>query len=119
MSIYKSKTKTGYAIKLVFSISQNNRDHLLISSLVKHLNCGRVSVNSINSGVEFVVGSFDEINEIIIPLFQEYNLIGIKQKDFEDFCKIVLLMKNKEHLTQEGIEKIRKIHSGMNKRRDI
>ena len=119
VSIYKSKTKIGYAIKLTFCISQNNRDHLLFSSLVKHLNCGRVSVNSTNSAVEFVVGSFNEINEIIIPLFKEYNLIGIKQKDFEDFCKIVLLMKNKEHLTEEGLEEIRKIHSGMNKRRVI
>ena len=37
--------------------------------------------------------------------------------DFIDFCEIALLMKNKIHLTQDGLEQIRKIKAGMNKER--
>ena len=35
-----------------------------------------------------------------------------------DFCKIVDIMRNKRHLTSEGLEEIRKIKSGMNTGRD-
>jgi hypothetical protein len=35
-----------------------------------------------------------------------------------DFGKVVELMKNKAHLTSEGLEEIRKIKSGMNTGRD-
>ena len=38
--------------------------------------------------------------------------------NFMDFCKIVDLMRNKRHLTSEGLEEIRKIKSGMNTGRD-
>jgi hypothetical protein len=37
--------------------------------------------------------------------------------DFEDFKKVAELMEKKEHLTLEGIEKIRKIKEGMNRGR--
>jgi hypothetical protein len=34
--------------------------------------------------------------------------------DFADFCQIALFIKNNDHLTQEGFEKIQNIKSGMN-----
>jgi hypothetical protein len=37
--------------------------------------------------------------------------------DFNDFCKIADFMKNKSHLTSEGLEQIRHIKSGMNRGR--
>ena len=37
--------------------------------------------------------------------------------DFLDWCKIAILIKNKLHLTPEGLELIRKIKDGMNKGR--
>lgn len=43
--------------------------------------------------------------------------MGIKSKDFNDFVKIAELMKNKAHLTSEGLDKIRKIQIEMNKGR--
>ena len=44
--------------------------------------------------------------------------IGVKFKDFDDFKRGSLLMKNKAHLTPEGLEEIRKIKMGMNKGRE-
>jgi hypothetical protein len=35
--------------------------------------------------------------------------MGIKYKDFEDFCKVAKLMQNKAHLTEEGLNQIRQI----------
>jgi hypothetical protein len=45
-------------------------------------------------------------------------LVGIKSKDFEDFCIVVEMMKVKKHLTYEGLEQIRKVRAGMNTGRD-
>jgi hypothetical protein len=37
--------------------------------------------------------------------------------DYLDWCKIAELMKNKVHLSEEGLEQIRTIKAGMNKGR--
>jgi hypothetical protein len=66
---------------------------------------------------DFVVTGFSDITEKIIPFFQKYKLHGSKALDFADFCKVAELMKTKAHLTQEGLEQIRVIKSGMNKGR--
>ena len=50
-----------------------------------------------------------DINEKIIPFFQKYPLQGHKYIDYAKFCEVAELMKNKEHLTPEGLEKIIKI----------
>nr|UYR50840.1 hypothetical protein [Morchella crassipes] len=87
VSVYKSKTTTGYAVKLIFSISQNQRDSELLSSFVKFLNCGRISENPKNSAVELIISKFSDIENKILPLFNKYPLLGTKRRDYEDFCQ--------------------------------
>jgi len=43
---------------------------------------------------------------------------GVKQKNFDDFNRVVSLVKSKEHLSKLGLEKIKQIKIGMNKRRN-
>jgi hypothetical protein len=43
---------------------------------------------------------------------------SVKIKDFEDFSEVVKLIESKAHLTEEGLEKINEIRSGMNSLRD-
>jgi hypothetical protein len=63
-----------------------------------------------------VTGLID-IVENIIPFFLAHPLCGAKKKEFEDFVKVAELMKNKAHLSKEGLEQIRDIKSGMNFKR--
>jgi hypothetical protein len=65
------------------------------------------------------VSKISDINNKIIPFFIKYPIIGIKRLDFEDFCKVAVLIQDKAHLTIEGLEKIRKIKGGMNEIRKI
>ena len=51
--------------------------------------------------------------------FVKYPMLGGKALDFANFCKVAELMKNKSHLTPEGLEEIRKIKAQMNKARLI
>jgi hypothetical protein len=65
----------------------------------------------------FQCQTFADIFDKIIPLFEEYPLIGVKANDYEDFKKVAVLIKSKAHLTKEGLDQICLIKSGMNFRR--
>jgi hypothetical protein len=60
------------------------------------------------------IKNFADIENKIIPFFNRYPILGIKSLDFADFKKVAELIKNKEHLTAEGLNKITKIVAGMN-----
>ena len=111
--IKKSQSiKIESQITLRFQLTQHERDEQLMSSLIEYFNCGNVYRNK--NTFEFRVIKFDDIIDKILPLFKKYPVLGVKFKDFEDWCKIAVLMKNKSHLTPEGLEQIRRIKAGMN-----
>lgn len=104
----KSKSyKTGYQIKLDFSVVQHSRDKLLIESFVNYFNCGTVYENT--GHVKFVVTKLSDIQDKIIPFFQKHNLQGFKLSDYDKFCRVAKLMQEKAHLTSVGIDEILKI----------
>jgi hypothetical protein len=51
----------------------------------------------------------------IIPFFQKFSLLCSKNKEFIDFFRVLFLVKSKSHLTEQGLNKILEIKSGMNK----
>ena len=116
IDIYRSKSnKLGFVVRLVFSIGQHKRDEALLISFIYYLNCGTVNKNK--DICVFRVTKFDDIINKIIPLFNNNLILGVKAEDFKDFCLVASMMKNKEHLTLEGLEKIKKIQAGMNRGR--
>ena len=115
--VFKNKTsKYGEAIKLSFILTQSIRDEYLIKSLIEYLGCGYTSLDD-RGTIDFKVSNFSSIKDIIIPYFKKYSLYGNKFLDFADFSKVVLLMENKKHLTQEGLDEIKKIRDKMNTNR--
>lgn len=64
--------------------------------------------------VTWSVRKFEDIYNVVIPHFNKYPLLSNKRADFLLFEKIALLMKNKEHLTDEGLLKIVAIKASMN-----
>jgi hypothetical protein len=114
----------GGQVLIRFFITQHSRDTSLLNSLSGFFGptpCGYVSVVKDPSKAlsYFTVSKFSDIEEKIIPFFKKYPFEGSKNpSDFEDWCKIALLIKEKAHLTQEGLNKIRLIKSGMNTGRE-
>jgi hypothetical protein len=53
----------------------------------------------------------------MIPIFNKHKIIEMKSLDYLDFCKVVELINKKDHLIKEGLEKIRKIKSNINRNR--
>ena len=54
------------------------------------------------------------IQNKVIPFFEKYPVLGVKSLDFHDFKNVAKLVKNKEHLTSEGLSKILTIVAKMN-----
>ena len=114
VKIYKSKTKIGYAVQLRFRIPQHERDTKLIELLIKYFEWGSIEKHSKFPAVTLVITKYTIISDKIIPFFELYPLIGQKQLDYLDWCKISKLMSERLHLSTEGFKLIRDIKEGMN-----
>jgi LAGLIDADG endonuclease len=117
INIFKTTTKIGFGVSLVFQITQHTRDEKLMKSFISYLDCGRYTLRSNKVHADFLVTTFSDNYNKIIPFFKTNEILGTKAKDFADFCSIGEMIQAKTHLTSEGLEKIKLIKSSMNKDR--
>jgi LAGLIDADG endonuclease len=85
----------------------------------KYLKCGNI-YSSYNSGYRcctVTVVKYSDNTNLIIPFFEKYPVIRVKQKDFLAWCKVAKIMNDRSHLTNEGLNLIKTIKSGMNRER--
>jgi hypothetical protein len=102
----------------MFTISQHSRDEQLMKSFISYFGCGHYVPRNNKDIGEFIVTKFEDINNKVIPLFDKYPILGCKYKDYVDFKRVSKLIQNKNHLTSEGLEKIRLIKMGINRGRN-
>jgi hypothetical protein len=112
--------KTGLACASVvfrFRITANKKDAVLLYMIKTYFNCGSISKIDLRDCLDFTVSDQNSISNIIIPFFKNYPLRGTKLLDFLDWAKCFEIVKKKEHLTTEGLNKIRFIKGSLNSRR--
>jgi len=107
--------KIGIPIRPVpiFNITQSKIEFDLFIEINKKLGIGKVYNNRQN--VIFVVKSIDEIVEVLLPLFDKYPLRGSKLVGYNIFKTVALMIKEKKHLTLEGLIQILNLSYFMNK----
>ena len=115
--IRKKNYKIGFQVYLRFRITQHTRDTKLMELLIKYLGVGRLEKDSRHPVLSLVIGNFSDLNTKIIPFFNQYPILGLKELDYIDWCKIANLINLDSHLTKEGLEEIRKIEARMNRGR--
>jgi len=114
ISIYSNeKRKAGYAVSLVFSLSQDLRDLELLNRLVNYLGCGIVREHPNRNTAELIITKKEDINLKLIKFLIKFPLSGVKLLDFERFKQVSFLIENKMHLTQDGVELIKTIKEKM------
>jgi len=97
----------------VFSIILHKKDHDILRSIQSTLGIGKIYKHG-KEGVQYRVESKKELL-ILIEHFDKYPLITKKGKDFLCFKKAISLIKNKEHLTKEGLLKLVSLKALMGK----
>jgi len=111
----------GERVWLRLIVTQHSRDKELLDNFVDFFGCGIVGKDS-RVGKEasyFVVQKFCDIIEKIIPFFDEYPVLGVKSKDYEDFKRCVNYIELKTHLTLDGLNAIRELAQNMNRSRKV
>jgi len=81
---------------------------------MKYLGSGTIEINNKTSVLSLTITKISIITKIIIPLFNKYPLLGVKNLDYLDWCKTANLFIEGKHLTNEGLNLIKEIKSGMN-----
>jgi len=113
-----SKThKIGHRVQLRFRITQHIRDIKLMEQLIRYLGSGKIYKYPKELAVSLTIFKITDITNIIIPLFEKNPLLGVKQFDYLDFCKVAKLMNEGKHLTTESLNLILTIKAGMNTKR--
>lgn len=90
----------------------------LMKIISNYLGCEAAVYSSNNMSV-LSVKKFEEVVNIIIPMFKLHPILGVKAKDFSDFVLVSELMKKGEHLNAAGFSEILRIKGSMNKGRKI
>jgi hypothetical protein len=112
-----SASKSGYHCYLRFKVSQDCRDEFLLRSFIAFFGCG--SCARFDNIIEFISVNTKDINNIILPFFIKYPILGVKALDFYDWCQGAEIIKNRAHLTPEGLARLKALKSGMNKNRVV
>jgi hypothetical protein len=103
-----------------FHIAQHIRDLELMKLFIKFFGCGSVGVRSNQVAVprcDFYVQDLALIVEKILPYFDTYPLLNLKHEDYLCFKECVSIIKSKDHLTHEGLNKIKTLNLEMNSNR--
>lgn len=98
-----SKLKTGWEVKLKFSITIHRKDKAILEKIKFSLGLGEIYKNRGNL-IEYNVSSVKDL-AIIINNFEKFPLKTQKFADFKLFREVFIIIKNKEHLNISGLIK--------------
>jgi hypothetical protein len=119
ISKHKQK-KLGLDARLHFQIELRADDEEILQSIQETLGCGRIyrlqyQRYGWHPHVELKVSSIKDIKNKLIPFFTKNQLHGKKKHSFALFAQAAELFYQKEHLTKEGIDKLKAIRAQMNR----
>ena len=125
---YKDTFHTG----CVFKITLHLKDTALLEGLYDYLSkyFPNISFNKYNSrtnkGIFFSqqtvslnISNIQDIGNIVIPFFDLYPVLGVKEMDYKDFKIIYNIILSKGHLSPEGLAQIQQIRNNMNDKRTV
>jgi hypothetical protein len=105
----------GVQVLPEFTVVQHERDVQVLHALKSYFGCGVVRKNN-GDRMAFRVRGHENLSKNIVPFFEKHPLKSRKRVDFIKFREIVILMSRGEHLTGEGVERIRTIAQEMNRK---
>ena len=107
--------KLGHTCQPQFRVTQHERDLIVLKRIINLIGCGTiVKPSEDRDRYSISVANISDLVNIIIPLFEKYPLYGAKHEDFLYFCKGVYIIKDKGHLTPEGLKILKDLAYGMN-----
>ena len=111
-----AEMSVGYQVLPEFTVVQHKKDIQVLHALKKYFKCGVVRTNH-GDRYAYRVRGIEHLSSIIIPFFEKHSLKTKKNLDFLAFRDVLQSIKQKKHLTKEGIKSIKNIVKTMNRNR--
>ena len=111
----------GWQVLPEFRIVQHEKDEEVLYQIKNYFGFGSIEINNFDENATrkgFRVRGLENLNNIV-KFFDENPLRTTKKKNFEIFKKVIQMMNNKKHLTKEGLDKIARLVSGMNRKPNL
>ena len=110
----REKFLVGFETKPSFSVSQNEDRAQILFLIQKVFECGFIRRDYSDKTLKYEVRSLGDLINKIIPHFEKYPLLSKKQKDFESFKQVCILMQRNLHRDKKGLQKIMNLVFKMN-----
>lgn len=105
--------KIGWQVLPEFRVVQHERDVAILERLQEFFGSGLITVNH-GDRKELRIRGLQQLSEVV-KFFKRYPLRTVKRSSFECFAEVIKLMQQGDHLTEEGLTRIRLIISRMNR----
>ena len=111
IKIINRKNRNKKEIRLNFQIDQKKKDLLI---LIQSFLGGNIGYRKINDTWYYGSTSFGSARKVI-NYFNKYHLLSSKYINYIKWRKSYIIIQEKRHLTEDGIEKIKKYKNSMNR----
>jgi len=114
ISIFKNvTTRLGWQVMPEFVVTQSAKSYQSLQTFKDYFQCGRIFINRRYDShheqlYRFCVRNRQDLEQKIVPFFRQYSLQTAKRLDFEKFCKVLLMMKDKNIFRNQGLMKLDK-----------
>jgi len=102
-------------VRISFEINLHEKDKYILYKIKYFFGVGAVYIRSDRKLAVYRVTNVNYIKDIIIPHFTKYPLISRKRIDFLLWSKLVDIILNKDHLTEQGFLKTLSYYASINK----
>ena len=120
--IQRNAKTLSWQVQPQFVVVQGASSVSALEVLKEYFDCGRININRRTDNhrepmYRYVVRRFRDLDDIIVPFFRRYPLLTAKRENSEKFVNVLELMKQRRHLTIDGLIEIARIAETMNRRR--
>jgi hypothetical protein len=121
--IYRcGKMSLGWQVRPEFAVVQGASSRDVLEELVSYFGCGKVFRNRRHDNhredlFRYCVQRIGDLQDIIVPFFEQYPLRTSKRANFDKFAQITRLMAQRRHLSVSGLMEIAAIAETMNHRK--
>lgn len=110
--VKRQKSPFGFYFTPSFSLSQNTSSVHVLEEILAFFDCGFIRKDKKTSKYE--VRDLVNLETIIVSFFQKNQLRTLKNKDFQVFCEICKLLREKRHLNYFGVLELIDLAYSMN-----
>jgi len=115
ISLYKdSSLRHKIRVVPVFIITQDGVSKAVLQEIMQYFKGGHLNVDKRTNAYNLRINSLSLNLNTVLPHFASYPVMSAKYRSFFMFKRVVIMLKNKEHLTRQGLPRIIAIAYSMN-----